>query len=103
MVASVLDGKSCSAAVESSLVPRINDCVSAGIIPHLAVVIVGDDPASHVYVGAKIRACKRLGIKSSHIELPESTSEAEIRKIITELNHDTDCLLYTSPSPRDRG
>ena len=102
MVASVLDGKSCSAAVESSLVPRINACVSAGIMPHLAVVIVGDDPASHVYVGAKIRACKRLGIKSSHIELPESTSEAELRNIITELNHDTDVhgILVQSPLPQ---
>ena len=102
MVASVLDGKSCSAAVESSLVPRINACVSAGIIPHLAVVIVGDDPASHVYVGAKIRACKRLGIKSSHIELPESTSEAELRNIITELNHDSDVhgILVQSPLPQ---
>ena len=102
MVASVLDGKSCSAAVESSLVPRINACLSAGIIPHLAVVIVGDDPASHVYVGAKIRACKRLGIKSSHIELPESTSEAELRNIITELNHDTDVhgILVQSPLPQ---
>ena len=102
MVASVLDGKSCSAAVESSLVPRINACVSAGIIPHLAVVIVGDDPASHVYDGAKIRACKRLGIKSSHIELPESTSEAELRNIITELNHDTDVhgILVQSPLPQ---
>ena len=102
MVASVLDGKSCSAAVESSLVPRIDACVSAGIIPHLAVVIVGDDPASHVYVGAKIRACKRLGIKSSHIELPESASEAELRNIITELNHDTDVhgILVQSPLPQ---
>ena len=102
MVASVLDGKSCSAAVESSLVPRIDACVSAGIIPHLAVVIVGDDPASHVYVGAKIRACKRLGIKSSHIELPNSTSEAELRNIITELNHDTDVhgILVQSPLPQ---
>ena len=102
MVASVLDGKSCSAAVESSLGPRIDACVSAGIIPHLAVVIVGDDPASHVYVGAKIRACKRLGIKSSHIELPESTSEAELRNIITELNHDTDVhgILVQSPLPQ---
>ncbi len=102
MVASLLDGKSCSAAVESSLAPRIDACVSAGIIPHLAVVIVGDDPASHVYVGAKIRACKRLGIKSSHIELPESTSEAELRNIIIELNRDTDVhgILVQSPLPQ---
>ena len=102
MVASVLDGKACSAAVESSLSPRIDACTSAGIIPHLAVVIVGDDPASHVYVGAKIRACKRLGIKSSHIELPEITTEEELRKIITKLNLDTDVhgILVQSPLPQ---
>ena len=102
MVASVLDGKACSAAVESSLRPRIDACTSAGIIPHLAVVIVGDDPASHVYVGAKIRACKRLGIKSSHIELPEITTEEELRKIITKLNLDNDVhgILVQSPLPQ---
>ena len=102
MVASVLDGKACSAAVESSLIPRIDACTSAGVIPHLAVVIVGDDPASHVYVGAKIRACKRLGIKSSHIELPEITTEEELRKIITKLNLDTDVhgILVQSPLPQ---
>ena len=48
MVASVLDGKACAAAVELSLKPRIDACTSKGITPHLAVVIVGDDPASHV-------------------------------------------------------
>ena len=69
MVASVLDGKACAAAVEEALKGRIQKCLDNGIVPHLAVVIVGDDPASHVYVGAKVRACQRLGMKSTHIEL----------------------------------
>ena len=56
MVASVLDGKACAAAVEEALKGRIQKCLDNGIVPHLAVVIVGDDPASHVYVGAKVEA-----------------------------------------------
>jgi len=101
MVASLLDGKSCSADVEAALVGRINNCIDAGIRPHLAVVIVGNDPASHVYVGAKIRACQRLGIKSTHIELSEETSELELRKIISDLNDDENVhgILIQSPLP----
>ena len=75
MVATLLDGKACSATVEAALVNRIESCIKGGITPHLAVVIVGNDPASHVYVGAKIKACQRLGIKSTHIELPENSDE----------------------------
>ena len=101
MVANVLDGKACSAAVEATLVDRIAACLKAGITPHLAVVIVGNDPASHVYVGAKIRACQRLGIKSKHIELPNETPESELIKIITELNNDKNVhgILIQSPLP----
>ena len=101
MVANVLDGRACSAAVEATLVDRIAACLKAGITPHLAVVIVGNDPASHVYVGAKIRACQRLGIKSKHIELPNETPESELRKIITDLNNDKNVhgILIQSPLP----
>tara|TARA_B100000965_G_scaffold402780_1_gene429478 strand:- start:218 stop:1090 length:873 start_codon:yes stop_codon:yes gene_type:complete len=102
MVASVLDGKACAAAVEEALKRRIEKCLETGIVPHLAVVIVGDDPASHVYVGAKVRACQRLGIKSTHIELGGSASEDELRNIITELNNDSTIhgILIQSPLPR---
>ena len=101
-MASLLDGKSCSAAVEAALVDRIKNCKDAGVKPHLAVVIVGDDPASHVYVGAKIRACHRLGIKSTHIELPEDTIEVELRKVISDLNNDEHVhgILIQSPLPK---
>ena len=50
MVASLLDGKSCSADVEAALVGRINNCIGAGIRPHLAVVIVGNDPTNSVSI-----------------------------------------------------
>lgn len=101
MVASVLDGKACASSVEESLSPRIDNCIKSGITPHLAVVIVGDDPASHVYVNAKIRACNRLGIKSSHIQLPESALEIELRKVIEDLNRDVGVhgILVQSPLP----
>ena len=101
MVAKILDGKACAAAVEESLKERISKCQVAGITPHIAVIIVGDDPASHVYVGAKIRACERLGIKSTHIELPESLKETELIEVIEELNNDNSVhgILIQSPLP----
>ena len=102
MVASILDGKACAAVVEEGLTQRIERCIQTGVTPHLAVIIVGDDPASHVYVGAKVRACNRLGIKSSHIELPESTSEQELRMMIDRLNSDDSVhgILIQSPLPK---
>ena len=101
MVAKILDGKACAAAVEESLKERISKCQVAGITPHIAVIIVGEDPASHVYVGAKIRACERLGIKSTHIELPESSKETELIEVIKELNKDDSVhgILIQSPLP----
>ena len=101
MVASVLDGRACAASVEKALIPRIEKCASQGVVPHLAVVIVGDDPASHVYVNAKIRTCKRLGIKSSYIALPETTSEAELIDVIHQYNVDNSVhgILIQSPLP----
>ncbi len=101
MVAQPLDGKACAASVEEELHERIAACISAGVQPHLAVVIVGDDPASHVYVNSKVKACERLGIKSTHIELPSSASEDEVRVVIQRLNGDADLhgILVQSPLP----
>ena len=101
MVAKILDGKACAAAVEESLKERISKCQVAGITPHIAVIIVGDDPASHVYVGAKIRACERLEIKSTHIAMQESAKENELIEVIKELNKDDSVhgILIQSPLP----
>ena len=98
MPAKRLDGKSCAADLESRLKERIAEC---GVEPHLAVVIVGDDPASHVYVRNKIRSCERLGIKSTHIELPADTKQEEVANTIVSLNNDDSLhgILIQSPLP----
>ena len=102
MVAKRLDGKACSLEVETELKKRIEICQKNGITPHIAVIIVGDDPASHVYVGAKIRACERLKLKSTHIELPENTQENELIEIVKDLNKDSSVhgILIQSPLPK---
>ncbi len=93
-----LDGKSCAADLEERLKIRISNCK---VQPHLAVLIVGDDPASHVYVRNKIRSCERLGIKSTHIEMPADTSQEEVEKAIISLNEDKSLhgILIQSPLP----
>ena len=102
MVAQRLDGKACAAVVEEELLDRIKACKVNGIVPHLAVVIVGDDPASHVYVNSKVRACERLGILSTHIELPSDASEQQVRETIQSLNAKSDLhgILVQSPLPK---
>jgi len=98
MPATRLSGKSCAADLEQRLIQRIADCK---VQPHLAVVIVGKDPASHIYVRNKIRSCERLGIKSTHIELPEDATQDEVTKIILSLNNDESLhgILIQSPLP----
>ena len=68
MSATVLDGKKIGRLIEEELHNRIISLQSKGVSPHLAVVIVGDDPASHVYVRNKEMACERCGIQSTRID-----------------------------------
>tara|TARA_B100000242_G_scaffold103575_2_gene71488 strand:- start:149 stop:1021 length:873 start_codon:yes stop_codon:yes gene_type:complete len=98
MTAVMLDGKTCAADLEENLKSRIKAC---DVIPHLAVIIVGDDPASHVYVRNKIRSCERLSIKSTHLEFPENTPQIDIEKTIQQLNDDDSLhgILIQSPLP----
>ena len=102
MGANRLDGKVCAAKVESSLSSRIRDLTERGSSPHLAVVIVGDDPASHVYVRSKERACERLGIRSTRIDLPAAASFDKVLATVESLNQDPDVdgILVQSPLPR---
>lgn len=99
--AQLLDGKACATEVEASLLERVNALKSNGIQPHLAVIIVGDDPASHVYVNSKVNMCERLGIRSTHIALPANTAEETVRQHVAELNlqDDLDGILIQSPLP----
>ena len=94
-----LDGKACATDLEERLKQRIAEC---SVQPHLAVIIVGDDPASHVYVNNKIRSCERLGIRSTHIELPEDTEESVVADYIRSMNEQEDLhgILIQSPLPK---
>ena len=96
-----MDGKACAATVEADLLIRIQRLVNNGIQPHLAVIIVGDDPASHVYVNSKVSTCERLGIRSTHIALAASTTEQELREHIHRMNEQSDLhgILIQSPLP----
>ena len=98
MGATRIDGNACGAALEASLEARIS---ALGSAPHLAVVIVGDDPASHVYVGAKERACARLGIRSTRIDLAATADYSEVVATVQRLNADSDVngILVQSPLP----
>lgn len=98
MAAVNLDGKACAKALEPDLLERIKAC---SVQPHLAVIIVGDDPASHVYVNNKVKACQRLGIKSTHVELSSDVSEAELISLVEQMNNDNTLhgLLIQSPLP----
>ena len=96
--ARVLDGVACAASLEEILLKDISEL---GLTPHLAVIIVGDDPASHIYVGAKIRACERLGIQSTHVTLQSSAKWEELVAEIERMNSDDSVhgILVQSPLP----
>ncbi len=101
MPAYTLDGRSCAKSIEDQLLPRIMSLNERGVTPHLVVIIVGNDPASHVYVSAKQRACERLGVKSTRIDLPDDIDMATLVKRVSELNNDKSVngILVQSPLP----
>jgi methylenetetrahydrofolate dehydrogenase (NADP+)/methenyltetrahydrofolate cyclohydrolase len=73
-----------------------------GITPGLATVLVGDDPASKVYVGAKEKSCKNLGVYSKRVDLPADTSEEDLLALVDKLNHDPEIhgILVQLPLPK---
>jgi methylenetetrahydrofolate dehydrogenase (NADP+)/methenyltetrahydrofolate cyclohydrolase len=98
----MLDGKSVAAAVLDECRAEVEALKSRGTTPGLAVVLVGDDPASQVYVGSKVRTCGELGIFSRKIELPASTTQDELIKVVRDLNADSAIhgILVQSPPPK---
>lgn len=102
MAATILDGRKLGRTIEKDLMSRIENLKGRGLHPHLAVVIVGDDPASHVYVRNKEMACERCGIKSTRIDLDSSVTEIEVLKVVEMLNLDDSVngILVQSPLPK---
>lgn len=101
MGARIVDGKSLSLAIQHEVAEGVAELGERGIQPHLAVVIAGDDPASHVYVRNKELACKRCGILSTRINLPTSSDLKEVLEVVERLNSDSSIhgILVQSPMP----
>ena len=101
VVASIIDGKRLGAEIEEELKSNVSLMASSSRAPHLVVVIVGEDPASHVYVRNKERACKRIGIRSTRYDLPEDSNHEDLISLIKKLNDDqeVDGILVQSPLP----
>lgn len=102
MTARLIDGKSIAATLRGELRTRVQQRVASGRRPPgLAVVMVGDNPASEVYVRNKRRACEEVGMRSFSYDLPERTSQADLLALITELNAnpDVDGILVQLPLP----
>jgi len=85
-IAQIIDGRSLAAHMRDSLKRDVTALKNRGIHPALAVILVGDDPASHVYVGNKVKACNEVGIESFEHRLPATATEREIRHVIHNLN-----------------
>ena len=99
----ILDGKKISNDIKDEITIEVNQMMSDGErVPHLAAVLVGVDGASLTYVGSKVRACERVGFKSTLVQLPESTSEDELLQKIKELNENPqiDGFIVQLPLPK---
>ena len=97
----LIDGKSVSEKVLDECALEVESISAKGIKPGLAVVLVGNDPASKAYVGSKVKTCQKLGIHSVKIELPEDTTQEKLLQVIDELNGDSSIhgILVQSPPP----
>jgi len=99
----LLDGKATSKAIKQELKIEVDGMLSRSEkVPHLAAIIVGEDGASLTYVGSKVKSCKEIGFESSLIQLPSSTSEAELLEHVAKLNTDDsiDGFIVQLPLPK---
>lgn len=102
MAAQLLDGKAMSAELREELALRVQRVKGKGVTPGLAVILVGDDPASQIYVKNKELGCQQVGIHSVTIRLPETASQAELEAQIDKLNADASIhgILVQLPLPQ---
>lgn len=102
MTATLIDGKAISASIREQIQSEVERLIGQGVRPGLAVVLVGEDPGSKVYVGSKERSCKELGIYSEVHRLPASASQEELLALVDRLNRQDNIhgILVQLPLPR---
>lgn len=101
-MAKIINGKEISAAVKARIAAEVAKLKEKGMTPGLAVIIVGNDPASKVYVGSKERTCIELGMYSEKYELPENTTNEQLLELVEKLNRDDKIhgILCQLPLPK---
>lgn len=102
MLAKIIDGKTIAQTIRQEVAQKVQQRLEQGKrAPGLAVILVGANPASQIYVGSKRRACEEVGFISRSYDLPDTTSEAELLKLIDDLNQDPeiDGILVQLPLP----
>lgn len=101
-MAKIIDGKAIAAKIRGEITAEVAKLAAQGVTPGLAVVLVGEDPASKVYVSMKEKACKDVGIFSDEYKLPADTSETDLLLLIDKLNHDPKIhgILVQLPLPK---
>jgi methylenetetrahydrofolate dehydrogenase (NADP+) / methenyltetrahydrofolate cyclohydrolase len=97
--ATILDGKATAAAIRAELTDRVAALAAAGHRPGLGTLLVGDDPASRWYVGAKHSDCAQVGIASIQRELPGTATQADVLAVVADLNADPACTGYIVQLP----
>src|SRR3954463_828602 len=102
MAAKILDGKALAARIRGGLADEAKTLTAQGVQPGLAVVLVGADPASEIYVRNKTKACADAGFRAFDHHLPADTSEAALLGLVQQLNADpnVDGILVQLPLPR---
>ena len=97
----LIDGKGIAAELRAKCAERASNLISNGIVPKLAVIIVGDDPASHQYVNSRAADCKAVGIDSTVYELPSDTTQSELISLLDQINADPKIhgILLQMPLP----
>jgi methylenetetrahydrofolate dehydrogenase (NADP+)/methenyltetrahydrofolate cyclohydrolase len=103
MTAQILDGKATAAAIRAELSDRVAKLAESGVVPGLGTVLVGDDPGSHSYVRGKHKACAEVGIASLRRDLPPTATQAEVERVVDELNADPECTGYLVQLPLPKG
>jgi methylenetetrahydrofolate dehydrogenase (NADP+)/methenyltetrahydrofolate cyclohydrolase len=101
VTARTLDGRAVAAQIRSEVSERVRALSERGVIPGLAAVLVGDDQASRIYVGAKHKACADVGIRSEQVDLPSYVTEGELMATLRRLNRDPEIhgIIVQLPLP----
>ena len=99
MTAQTLDGTATLKAIKAELTERVAKLRELGAVPGLGTVLVGDDPGSRWYVGAKHKDCAEIGIESIRVDLPATATQYEVERVIDALNADPACTGFLVQQP----